>query len=156
MQPHHTVDWRTLPTGSAPHPSAISSSVPFGHWNTMVGLLGRGEGGKQLSLHWSCGHPLFAVGEAPLICLQDLPRAHLPPPGLKGPCSICRMGAPSVEWSPLLQPPQPQDPCSWLVQLAPRIKCVTSREQEPSQTCGRLSIFRHLLRAWELVDMCGG
>ena len=156
MQPHHTVDWRTLPTGSAPHPSAISSSVPFGHWNTMVGLLGRrGRGQTAVSSLELWSSPLCCRGGT--TDLSPGPsQGTSPSPGLKGPCSICRMGAPSVEWSPLLQPPQPQDPCSWLVQLAPRIKCVTSREQEPSQTCGCLSIFRHLLRAWELVDMCGG
>ena len=58
-------------------------------WQEVAG--GGGEGGKQLSLHWSCGHPLSAVQEAPLICPQDLPRTHLPPPG-------SRVPAPSVEW----------------------------------------------------------
>lgn len=93
--------------------SRLPSALLFhsGRWNTVGGgVVGKG---KQLSLHWSCGHP-SAIGEAPLICSQDLPRRHISSPGSKGPCSICRMGAPSVEWSPLLQPPpQPQNPCSW-------------------------------------------
>ena len=79
-------------------------------WQEVAG--GGGEGGKQLSLHWSCGHPLSAVQEAPLICPQDLPRTHLPPPGSRVPApsvewsTSCRMGASAVEWSLLLQQPR--------------------------------------------------
>ena len=152
MQPHHTVDWRTLPTGSVPAPSAISSFVPLGRWNTVGGgWWGRGQTAVPSLELWSS--PLCYWGGT--TDLSPGPsQGTSPSPRLKGPCSICRMGAPSVEWSPLLQPPQPQNPCSWLVQLVPGRKCVTSREHEPSQTCGCLSIFR--LRAWEPVDMCGG
>lgn len=152
MQPHHTVDWRTLPTGSVPAPSAISSFVPLGRWNTVGGgWWGRGQTAVPSLELWSS--PLCYWGGTTDL-FPGPSQGTSPSPRLKGPCSICRMGAPSVEWSPLLQPPQPQNPCSWLVQLVPGRKYVTSREHEPSQTCGCLSIFR--LRAWEPVDMCGG